>query len=42
MSTVKNAIADKNGDLVITVEENTALSDAMKKYNEDNDNFYPD
>ncbi len=41
VSTVKNAIADKNGDLVITVEENTALSDAMKKYNEDNDRFYP-
>ena len=41
VSTVKNAIAAKNGDLVITVEENTALSDAMKKYNEDNGNLYP-
>ena len=41
VSTVKNAIADKNGDLVITVEENTALNDAMKKFNEDNKNLYP-
>ena len=42
VSTVKNAIADKNGDLVITVEENTALNNAMKKFNEDNDNIYPE
>ena len=41
VSTVKNAIADKNSDLVITVEENTALNDAMKKYNEDNEHLYP-
>ena len=41
VSTVKNAIADKNGDLVITVEENTALNNAMKKFNEDNTNLYP-
>ena len=41
VSTVKNAIADKNGDLVITVEENTALNNAMKKFNEDNSNIYP-
>ena len=41
VSTVKNAIADKNGDLVITVEENTALNNAMKKFNEDNENLYP-
>ena len=40
VSTVKNAIADKNGDLVITVEENTALNNAMKKYNENNQNLY--
>ena len=40
VSTVKNAIADKNSDLVITVEENTALNNAMKKYNEDNANLY--
>ena len=40
VSTVKNAIADKNSDLVITVEENTALNNAMKKYNEDNQNLY--
>ena len=40
VSTVKNAIADKNGDLVITVEENTALNNAMKKYNEDNEHLY--
>ena len=42
VSTVKNAIADKNSDLVITVEENTALNDAMKKYNEDNGRLYPE
>ena len=41
VSTVKNAIADKNSDLVITVEENTALNNAMKKFNEDNTNLYP-
>ena len=41
VSTVKNAIADKNSDLVITVEENTALNNAMKKFNEDNSNIYP-
>ena len=40
VSTVKNAIADKNSDLVITVEENTALNNAMKKYNEDNQHLY--
>ena len=42
VSTVKNAIADKNGDLVITVEENTALNNAMKKFNEDNTKLYPE
>ena len=42
VSTVKNAIADKNSDLVITVEENTALNNAMKKYNEDNTKLYPE
>ena len=41
VSTVKNAIADKNSDLVITVEENTALNNVMKKFNEDNSNIYP-
>ena len=41
VSTVKNAIADKNSDLVITVEENTALNNAMKKFNEDNTKLYP-
>ena len=40
VSTVKNAIADKNSDLVITVEENTALNNAMKKFNEDDANLY--
>ena len=42
VSTVKNAIADKNSDLVITVEENTALNNAMKKFNEDNTKLYPE
>ena len=41
VSTVKNAIADENSNLVITVEENTALNNAMKKFNEDNSNIYP-
>ena len=40
VGTVKNAIADKNSDLVITVEENTALNNAMKKFNEDDANLY--